>query len=130
MHFVKTKKHPVDRRKHWTILQQAIFILPKPPESLKHFPGPFPRILLNVYPIPPTWIFLSYCPFLISTILEKFSREYCTIPAATNLKEYLHTSWNKICPSSWSVHISFSRKETFSAPFLSVISVDLLLSRD
>lgn len=40
-------------RKRWSILQQATFNLPKPPESLKRFPGPFPSILLNVNPIPP-----------------------------------------------------------------------------
>lgn len=130
MHFVKTKKQSADWRKCWSILQQAVFILPKPPESLKHFPEPFPSILLNVNPIPPTWISLSYCPFLMSMLLEKDSQAFCTIPAASNLKEYIHTSCNKACPSSWSIRISSSRKWTFSPSLLTVLSVGLLLSRD
>lgn len=57
------------------------FILPKPPENWKHFPGPFPSILLNVNPIPSACISLSYCLFLMSMLLEKDFWGFCTTPA-------------------------------------------------
>lgn len=131
MHFVKTKKHSADWRKYWSILTTGNLYFAKTSRELEAFSWSLSHsILLNVNPIPPTWISLSYCPFLISTLLKKDSRGFCTIPAAANLKEYLHTSCNKARPTSWSIHISFSRKWTFSPPLLSVISVGFLLSRD
>jgi len=127
VHFVKTKKHSADWRKYWSILEQAVFILPKPPERLKRFPGAFPSILLNVNPIPPTWISLRRCPFLMSTLLKKESQGFCTILAAANLKEYLHASCSKACSSSLLIDVSFSRKWTFSPPLFSLTLVGSLL---